>query len=97
MEDALETVMIQCELWTDNESMDDRVVSHVEQYVSSTQKSPEPEVPSKPSFCDDSPLELEGMIAPAIDFEIPAEPARESSDDPDDDDDEIIGHSRPTD
>ena len=39
VEDALETVMIQCELWTDNESMDDRVVSYVEQYVSGLPES----------------------------------------------------------
>ena len=28
MEDALTTVMMQCELWTDNESMDDRFMSY---------------------------------------------------------------------
>ena len=31
MEDALTTVMMQCELWTDNESMDDRFMSYTNQ------------------------------------------------------------------
>ena len=41
MEDALETVMIQCELWTDNEVMssaEDRVVHYAEQMINSVEK-----------------------------------------------------------
>ena len=32
MEDAVTTVMLQCELWTDNRDMDRRVVSYTETF-----------------------------------------------------------------
>ena len=37
MDDAVQTVMIQCELWTDNNNMDERVMSYasrLSQYIS---------------------------------------------------------------
>lgn len=39
MEDALETVMVQCELWTDNNDMEDRVVAYA-QAMASVTKTP---------------------------------------------------------
>lgn len=39
MEDALETVMVQCELWTDNNDMEDRVVAYA-QAMASVTKAP---------------------------------------------------------
>ena len=36
MEDAMETIMLQCELWTDNNDMGDRVVAYASAYASAT-------------------------------------------------------------
>jgi type I restriction enzyme R subunit len=37
MDDAVATVMLQCELWTDNNDMDRRVVSYADAFSKRTQ------------------------------------------------------------
>ena len=89
MEDALETVMMQCELWTDNDDnyVDDRMSSYFEQMHS------KPSAPTKPDeLCG-------GIESPKIAPPVIPEPKAETEDKPiisdDDDGSEIISHSHP--
>lgn len=95
MEDALETVMMQCELWTDND--DNYTDNHVSAYAEALHTKPS--APSSKASSDDSVELCGGIESPKIEPPVIPEPKPEAEDKPiitdDDDGSEIISHSHP--